>query len=143
MDRKVGFNITPIVHVYKKRHTYIQKKQSQKQSQQELQEQEQILPSQEEDSNQPLKISIPQVYTEEVCEEPPAYDNSPMSPRTQQEIRYLRVQEQQSRVAALTNAIIDFTNTASPESIIGLSPLNLSVPTSPLCLSSGQSSQSR
>jgi hypothetical protein len=137
MDRKVGFNITPIVHVYKKRQTYIQKQQQELQMPQEQsQKQEQILPSQEEDSNQPLKIGIPQVYTEEVCEEPPAYDNSPMSPRTQQEIRYLRVQEQQSRVAALTNAIIDFTNTASPESIIGLSPLNLSVPTSPLCLSS-------
>lgn len=137
MDRKVGFNITPIVHVYKKRHTYIQKqKQSQQLPQKQQEPQEQKLPSQQEDSNQPLKIAIPQVYTEEVCEEPPAYDTSPMSPRTQQEIRYLRLQEQQSRVVALTNAIIDFTNTASPESIIGLSPLNLSVPTSPLCLSS-------
>jgi hypothetical protein len=156
MDRKVGFNIEPIVHIYKKRTAYMQKEQSQnltdqEQSQsqsqnltdqeQQHQHQEQAQHQEQQSNNQPLKIDIPQVYTEEVWEEPPAYDNSPMSPRTQQEITYLRYQERQTRVTALKNAMIDFTNNASPESIIGqcgqspLSQRSTAGALSPLCLS--------
>lgn len=132
MDRQVGFNITPTVHIYKKVPVVVQM-QEQEQLQQQLQQgelqlqqeqlQEQQLQQQmHEAAPEPLKIGIPKVYMEEAWEKPPAYDKSPMSPRTHQEIRYLRAQEQNSRTSALTNAIIDFTNKITPESITGVSP---------------------
>ena len=150
MNRKVGFNIEPTVHIYKKQLPYIQEQnqmsdfafaQRQEQSLAQSQEQRQSLAqSQEQRQSQapeliqqqekPLKIDIPQEY-EEIWEEPPAYDKSPMSPRTHQEIRFLRAQEHQSRVEALTNAIKNFTNNASPESIMSMTSPSLS----PLCLS--------
>ena len=155
MNRKVGFNIEPTVHIYKKRKPYVQEQQyltaqqeqhltaQQEQylaAQQEqyltAQQEQQYLTAQQEQQQEPkqqeqtLKIDIPKEY-EEIWEEPPAYDKSPISPRTHQEIRFLRAQEQHSRVKALTNAIKNFTNNASPESIMSMTSPSLS----PLCLS--------
>lgn len=128
MDRQVGFNITPTVHIYKMVPVVVQM-QEQLQLQQQLQQEELQLQQEQlqeqqlhEAAPEPLKIGIPKVYMEEAWEKPPAYDKSPMSPRTHQEIRYLRAQEQNSRTSALTNAIIDFTNKITPESITGVSP---------------------
>ena len=137
--RSVTFSLAPVVHLYKKLCDFVVNAEENPEPQNIIVE----APAAPAAPQQSLKLTIEIPWAslpQEKGPTPPPYDNSPLSPKTQREILWQRVQETETRRSAIEEAFANFYNSVTPASqqtptsIVGdtgeqnspISPINLS-----------------